>query len=547
MSSMAKSPDMRTPGCCSPLRTKELLERQRSSRCTPAKGYLTPRNCQSPKHPEMRIPSIFVTDADYGLERPKQLLQRLERSLYRSSSASKVPPKHSLLASQNRQRTWEGPKTPEFRRTNKTIPASEPRPRRAKELLEDLRSKHQGTPATKIPSQRNPKENQELSKSHTCIPSSEPQPIRPKLILERERQESITNRLASTSIDRLKTKPPRSSFTSSRLLVPQMGFSYPKDPKRLHESDKGIKLTTSKRKLDFKTELGTDWLRRELEKIGKEWRKKTDYQLRQLISGFVKQLVRLLPFNGITFSHLSRDCYVQQMVEALQQLQYTKKVNKSWLQTPNSTQAIAHVLELLNFLLDVLEHRKGEGMCALPVVSEKQRIEQLASASGTSYDVMSLQQKFENIKIEKERLNNYQESLMPESPVSKDMDKVTERDGNQDFVRLLDFQKETLHELQLQRLRLQEFSELVSLAKIKLKRCCKANKQCIEAFNDQIQDLADCVVLRNRNIGLLTQLHLNDNPKEEELHERMKQLQRLYEDNYSNLLQLNIKPPQGSP
>lgn len=49
-------------------------------------------------------------------------------------------------------------------RTNKTIPASEPRPRRAKELLEDLRSKHQGTPATKIPSQRNPKENQELSK-----------------------------------------------------------------------------------------------------------------------------------------------------------------------------------------------------------------------------------------------------------------------------------------------------------------------------------------------------------------------------------------------
>lgn len=127
------------------------------------------------------------------------------------------------------------------------------------------------------------------------------------------------------------------------------------------------------------------------------------------------------------------------------------------------------------------------------------------------------------------------------------MDKVTERDGNQDFVRLLDFQKETLHELQLQRLRLQEFSELVSLAKIKLKRCCKANKQCIEAFNDQIQDLADCVVLRNRNIGLLTQLHLNDNPKEEELHERMKQLQRLYEDNYSNLLQLNIKPPQGSP
>ncbi|XP_043654807.1 kinetochore and Eb1-associated basic protein isoform X1 [Drosophila teissieri] len=543
---MATSPDVRTPGCCSPLRTKELLERQRSSRCTPGKGYLTPRNCQSPKKPEMRIPSVIVTDAEFGLERPNQLLQRLERSLFRSSSASKVPSKNALLASQGRQRTWEGPKTPELRRTNKTVPSSEPRPKRSKELLEDLRSTHRGASVTKLATQFN-KENQELSKSPAFIPSSEPQPIRPKLILERERQESITNRLASTSIDRLKTKPPRTSYTSSRLLVPQMGFSYPKDPKRLHESSRAIKLTTSKRKLDFKTELRTDLLRRELEKIAKEWRKKTDFQLRQLISDFVKQLVRLLAFNGITFSHLSRDCYVQQMMEALQQLHYTKKVNKSWLQTPNSTQAIAHVLELLNFLLGVLEHRKGEGMCVLPVVSEKQRIEQLASASGTSYDVMSLQQKFENIKIKKESLNNYQASPKSESPAYKDMDKVRERNGNQDFARLLDFQKETHHELHLHRLRLEEFSELVSLAVIKLKRCHEGNKQSIQAFNEQIQDLADSVVLRNRNVGLLTQLHLNENPGQKQLHERLEQLQRLYEDNYSNLLQLNIRPPQEKP
>ncbi|XP_026835135.1 kinetochore and Eb1-associated basic protein [Drosophila erecta] len=523
------------------MHTKELLERQKFARCTSGKGYLTPRNHQSTKKPEMRIPSVVITDAEIGLERPNQLSERLKRTLYQST-----PSKNALLASQGRQRAREGPKTPELRRTNKTVPSTEPRPKRSKELLEDLRSKYRGASATKLAPQFN-RENKELSKSHAFIPTSEPQPIRPKLILERERQEYITNRLVSTSIDRIKTKPPRTSYTSSRLLVPQMGFSYPKDPKRLHESSKAIKLTTSKRKLDFKTELGTDLLRRELEKIAKEWRKKTDYQLRQLISDFVKQLVRLLPFNGITFSHLSRDCYVQQMMEALQQLQYTKKVNKSWLQTPNSAQAVAHVLELLNFLLGVLEHRKGKGMCLRPVVCEKQRNEQLTSASGTSYDVMSLQEQFQNIKIEKETLSNYQASLKAESPVSKDIDKVKERNGNQDFATLLDFQKENFHELHLHRLRLQEFSELVSLAMIKLKRCYEGNKQSIEAFNEQLQDLADFVVFRNRNIGLLTQLHLNENPEQKQLHERMEQLQRLYQDNYSNLLQLNMKPPEENP
>jgi len=368
------------------------------------------------------------------------------------------------------------------------------------------------------------------------------------VILERERQEAINNRLVLASIDRPRTKPPTTSFSSSKLLVPQIGFSYPKDPKSLHASSKATKLTNSKRKLDFHTELGKDSLRLKLDKMAKEWQKKSEYQLRQFISDFLKQLVRLLPFNGVQFS---KDCFVEQTMEALQQLQYSKKVNKSWLRTPNTPEAMGHVLEILNFLLDIVENRKGEGMCMFPIVSEEKaipnhreeakelrepKVEPASVAYNTTNDILSLEQKLNNLKIEREELNSCQENTIS----TNDMDRVMDRVGNRDFARLLDAQEENLHKLQLHRLRLQEFSELVNLAKLKLKRCQKGNKESIKAFNEQIQDLADSLIFRNRHISCLTQLHLALNPTIEEIQERMEQLQRLYEDNYLNLLQIKI-------
>ncbi|XP_037708696.1 kinetochore and Eb1-associated basic protein [Drosophila subpulchrella] len=557
MDSMAKSPDVHIPGFCTPLRSKELLERHRSTRCTPKKGYLTPQNGQRTKPPNLQnasIPSIFITDGDTGLERPNQLLQRLERSINRSSSASRIPPKNAFLSTQNRQRALERPKTLEFRWSKKAITFSEPRPLRSKELLGDLKSLHKVTSATKATSQSNLK-NQDLLKTRekrcTFIPSSEPQPIRPKVILERERQEAINNRLVLASIDRPRTKRPTTSFSSSKLLVPQIGFSYPKDPKSLHTASKATKLTNSKRKLDFHTELGKDSLRLKLDKMAKEWQKKSEYQLRQFISDFLKQLVRLLPFNGVQFSHLSRNSYVEQTMEALQQLQYSKEVNRSWFRTTNTPEAMGHVLEILNFLLDIVENRKGEGMCMFPIASEDQpipkqrqgakeprnpKVEQALVVHNTTNDIISLEQKLNNLKIEKEELDSC-EGI----PIStNDLDKIMDRVGNRDVARLLDAQEENLHKLQLHRLRLQEFSELVTLAKLKLKRCQEGNKESIEAFNEQILDLADSLVFRNRHISCLSQLHLGLNPTIEDIQERMEQLQRLYEDNYLNLQQIKI-------
>nr|XP_044251038.1 kinetochore and Eb1-associated basic protein [Drosophila takahashii] len=521
-----------------PLRSKDLLEVMRSSRVNPKKGYLTPQNGQGTKNPKSPIPAILITDGDTGLERPHQLLQRLE-TLFRSSSASRIPSKNRFLTPQNRQRTWERPKTPEFRSSKKGIPFSEPRPLRSKELRE---KSHLGTSACKITSQSN-LENQDLlktSEKRTCtfVPSSAPQPIRTSVILERERQEAISNRLVAASIDRQKTKATTTSFTSSRLLVPQIGFSYPKDPKSLqslHAPSKATKLTNSKRKLDFHPELSKDSLRRKLDEMAREWQKKTEYQLRQFISDFVSQLVRLLPSNGVQFSHLSRNCHVQQMAEALQQLRYSKKVNKSWLRTPNTRQAMGHVLEILYFLLDNVENRKGEGLCTIPIVSEeKAELKEPKVEHGTPNDIMSLPLKLDNLKIENA------------TPVSNDMDKIKNRIGDEEFFRQLDSQEESLHNHHLHLLRLQEFSELVNLAKIKLKRCYKGNKESIDDFNEQIRDLADCLVFKNRHMSSQSQLHLNPNPTEKDILERMEQLQLLYEDNYLNLAQLSIKPPQGS-
>ncbi|XP_052852919.1 kinetochore and Eb1-associated basic protein isoform X2 [Drosophila gunungcola] len=514
--------------------------------------FLTPQKPKRIENPDARVPSIIITEAD--LERPKELLLRLERSIGRSASASKIPPKNAFLTTQNRQRTWEGLKTTETRSSKITIPASEPRPLRSKELLQDLNCYYRGTSATKITSQSNQK-NQICSKtpekrSH-FIPSSEPQPIRPKVIREQERQAVITNRAVSVSIDRPKTRPPTSSFTSSRLLVPSTGFSYPKDPKSLATtSSKATKLTNSKRKLDFHTELDKDSLRPKLERFSKEWHKQPDYQLSQLISDFVKQLVRFLPSCGVKFSHPSRDCYVQQMMEGLQQLQYSKKVNESWLRMPIGQQAMGHVLEMLHFLLNVVETRKEQDICvseeqnSRDVSSKKEateiKIEQPFEVNCTSKDIMRLQQNVQNLQCQKDKLSNCRVDLKSFKPAcTNDVNKLKDGVIKHDYAMLLDAQEERLHELQLHRLRLQEFSELVSLAKLKLKRCNTGNKEGIDAFNKQIQHLEDSPMVSKKRMHL-NRLHLNLNFTLDEINERKEQLQRLYEENFLNLLQLNI-------
>ncbi|XP_017022068.1 kinetochore and Eb1-associated basic protein isoform X2 [Drosophila kikkawai] len=586
-----------------PLRSKELLEVHRSHNKESGKRSES-RQETGPlfQTPEMScsIPSITVTQSEFRLERPKELLERMERS----RSASKVPPKKKYLTPENRQRTWEKPKTPP------TIPLNIGLPLRSKKLLEQQRSRHRNDSTVKsayyqilsspVRSQyrvellntpeirpavvtshseirlERPREllerlekSQTRSASASKIPASceqraweepktpemspcsvepgwEVRPLRTKELLERERQASINRRTASASKiekDRTKAAAPVSSLTASRLLVPSIGFSYPKDPKACLTSAAGEtplpKLTNTKRNLFHQKES----LRQKLERITDEWQRMTESQLRQLILDFVNLC---LPHAGAKCSYLSRDGYVNQLMEALQQLQYPREVNKTWLRMPKSQKAMSQVFEILRFFLDFAYDEKKEGLCVFPIVSdEKQIFEQAAWAfrlgeecpeqrleeSGTSSDIISLQQDLENLKLqpqdpdlcselhslqqEKQRIqeelancraeielvtsesanklhvlgNLYLKKLSQAQLLGKLKERVKNQSCSiQDYGKMVDQLEELRLELQLHRLRLQEFGERLRLRKLKLKRCQREQKESIEAFNVCIRD-----------------------------------------------------------
>ncbi|KAH8249757.1 hypothetical protein KR032_012078, partial [Drosophila birchii] len=377
-------------------------------------------------------------------------------------------------------------------------------------------------------------------------PGCEVRPLRTKELLERQRQASITSRPASASkIEPKRTKAtmPASTFTASRHLVPSIGFSYPKDPKASLTSAASkkppSKLTNTKRNLFHQKEA----LRQKLERITEEWPRVTEPQQRQRIVDFVNLC---LPSAGVECSPLSRECYVSQLMEALQQLQYPRDVNKTWLRMPKSQKAMSHVLEILHFLLDFAHDEEKESLCVFPMVSDgKQIFEQVAKAfpsgqgfteqqqeeSCNSCDIISLQQESENLKLlpqdsnlcseldslqlEKQRLQEELANCQAEikSSTSQTAEKLQvlgnlymknlsqgqllcelkKRVKNQacriqDYRKMQDQQEELLQELRLLRLRLQEFSERLRLSQLNLKRCQKEQKESIEAFNVRIRD-----------------------------------------------------------
>lgn len=316
-------------------------------------------------------------------------------------------------------------------------------------------------------------------------------------------------------------------------------------------------------------------LGQKLERITGQWRGMTEHQLRQLILDFVNLC---LPSSGAKCSHLSRDCYVNQLIEALQQLQYPKEVNKTWLRMPNSQQAIGHVLEILHFLLDFVEddREENEGMCLFPIVPDGKQIFQQAArafrssqgcteASCAPYDAISLQQELDNLKLqpenpdlcselnslqqEKQRLQEELASCQAEIKSSASectesvqtlghlymtnlsqgqlLEKLKERVRQQtcslqDYGKMLDQQEELTQELQLYRLRLQEFAERLRLGKLKLKRCQKEQQESIEAFNVQIRDYEYSLASKS-SYPISLQLSTNATlPEIEEIIERLR-------------------------
>ncbi|KAH8282735.1 hypothetical protein KR054_009412, partial [Drosophila jambulina] len=436
-------------------------------------------------------------------------------------------------------------------------------------------------------------------------PGWEPRPLRTKELLERQRQRqaSETSRSASASkIEPKRTKAavPASSFTASRLLVPSFGFSYPKDPKSCPTSTASkkptSKLTNTKRNLFHQKEA----LRQKLERITKEWQRMTESQLRQFIVDFVNLC---LPSAGANCSHLNRDCYVNQLMEALQQLQYPGDVNKTWLRMPKGQKAMSHVLEILRFLLDFAHDEEKESLCVFPIVPDgKQIFEEAASAfrsgqrcpeqkpedSGTSSDIVSLQQELENLKLQsesdlcselhslqlekqrlQEELDNCQAEMKSASSESANnlqvlgnlymkklhqgqlLDKLQERVSNQscsiqDYGKMLDQREELSEELHLLRLRLQEFSERLRLSKLKLKRCQKEQKESVEAFNVRVRDYEYSLTSES---SFPTSLQLSSNAtiaEVEEVVERLKQRRALpISSPVKHISSTTYRPPLG--
>ncbi|KAH8317675.1 hypothetical protein KR074_004196, partial [Drosophila pseudoananassae] len=413
---------------------------------------------------------------------------------------------------------------------------------------------------------------------------TEPRPLRSRELLEQMGLPVTTHR-RSVSASKTGRETPRktpnkaSCITTSTLLVPSIGFSYPK----------ATPPASSKRRLAFQNELDKDSLRQKLERITsrlkelkvKGWQANAENRLRRLtISDLLSLLRFLLPTTGVKLpKHLNRDSYVVPLMEALQLLGYPKKVNPSWLRMPDG-----HVLEILDFLLDFVDNREEGSLCVFPIVEEQQAFEQVATAFGldseqleqrrqellakglaTQTHLLDLQQRLENLKLEIQNfnldaqlnalkaeeqcletdlINCSQEIVLVNSKIEVHEKKITEIVSKnqtlqqkltklqnqvehqiytpQAYTRLLDLREARSHELKIHLLRIQEFSERLKLAHLKLKRCRKELVETIEAFNVQIRDFEFSLIFKNHQ-EISLQLPLN--PTLQDIRERVKRLQ----------------------
>ncbi|XP_034668545.1 kinetochore and Eb1-associated basic protein isoform X2 [Drosophila subobscura] len=388
---LPKTPDMRNSAQISdPRRTRELLEKQRQA--------------SQQKTPEMR-PNFLEP------LRTKELLERQRQAS--SASASRAVRSPSAHAFGNMTYRGDIHKTPEMRCRIAVVPCSEP-----------------------------------------------PLPVRTKELRERWRREderdSARRTASATRIGRQNHKSPIPGTAANRLLVPSIGFSYPKQQHQQQlfphtsasasraetETPHITKLGITKRRLEFRHVQGKESMGPKLERLTaylqqemEGWGSSTERRLRQMtIADFVSIVRHLLPHSGVAAGSLSKACYAEQLMDALQQLKYPKKVNRSWLLMPGTQHVIAHVLDLLDFLLDfaVTATTRGESICEFPFVAdssldeksfvlmakeyhrwqasenslqlEQQQFNELLKECGNSNDIIALQQELESLQLEPKQL-----------------------------------------------------------------------------------------------------------------------------------------------
>ncbi|XP_022225321.2 kinetochore and Eb1-associated basic protein [Drosophila obscura] len=556
-----------------PLRTKELLERQRQGSRTESAS-----KADQQKTPEMRTSTaIFLEPLPL---RTKELLERQRQVSSASGSASRAVRTPSAPACGNMTDSEDTTKTPEMRCPRIAfIPCSEPV--RTKELLERWRRMD-------------------------------------------ERESRSSRRPASaTRIGRQNHKSPIPGINTNRLLVPSIGFSYPKQQQQQQlfphtsasasraerETPHITKLGITKRRLEFRHVQGKESMGPKLERLAaylqqelEGWGSSTKQRLRQMtIADFVSIVRHLLPHSGVAAGSMSNVCYAEPLMDALQQLKYPKKVNRSWLLMPGTQHVIAHVLDLLDFLLDfaVVATKRGVSICDFPFVGdssldektfvlmardyqlwqgaekslqlEQQKRNELLKECCNSDDIVALQQELEALQLEpkqlelsnvkeqqqqqqleqrhslQQELTNCQDKLKSLLDESSDYERRfshlctdtwrkkqmlhslqqrvrSQRCSYQKYARLLDLQVERCDELQVYRRRQQDIAERLSIAKLRWQRTRKHLMDSIEAYNVHMRNFEYSLVFKG---SYPRSLQLPLYPSMVEIQERQEKLRQL--------------------
>ncbi|XP_023031659.2 kinetochore and Eb1-associated basic protein [Drosophila willistoni] len=341
------TPDMMPRSEPRPLRTKELLERQQQEELIRRTSNSASKILKEPLKAKILMDGI---DAPYSYTsyypiRTKELLERQRQEEFgrRSAFATRYCSKTSAKRPPNLI------KTPINHERNPTIvitsdaplmmPRTEPRPLRTRELLERQQQEELNRRTCKSAS-KILKEPLKAKTSNDGIESGPTYtafyPIRTKELLERQRQEELCRQTASGT--KISSTGSENRTPNSGIAISRRALTFTQTPDRpTHEMAKKIKeLASQLRQVHG------------LQSI-------TESKLRQLtIMDFLSILNHTLPWSGAIARdfRLDKSSYVSETVKALERLKYPHKVSKTYLKMPGTRHGLNATIDIIEFLVD---------------------------------------------------------------------------------------------------------------------------------------------------------------------------------------------------
>ncbi|XP_068151439.1 kinetochore and Eb1-associated basic protein isoform X2 [Drosophila tropicalis] len=312
-----------------PLRTRELLERQKQEELNRRTSISASKILQGPMKAKTSMEAVDASYSNiaYYPIRTKELVerQRQEELVRRSAFATKTCSKTSA--------------------------------KRVPNLVK-----------TPINNERNPT----IVITSNAMPRTEPRPLRTRELLERQQQEEL-NRRTSTSASKILRKTVEAKTSTDAVeSTPTLANApyaytayYPIRTKELLERQRQYELgiSISRRALSFtQTPDGPEpvmtnkikHLASQLQQV-RGLQNITESKLRQLtIVDFLKILNHTLPWSGAIARDftLDKSNYVSETVKALKRLKYPYKVSQSYLKMPGTRHGLNSTIDIIEFLVD---------------------------------------------------------------------------------------------------------------------------------------------------------------------------------------------------